>query len=166
MYNKRITLELFGDYEQRSVASRGLLESKTGSALNSPVICLCCGFPTVEDAYGTCYLCDFEDDAAYSRLPNEQGIGANGAFSLVEYRSFFQKFLTHYAPHDRIGLIEYYPETREVRRMLVRLFLRLFTVGREDAGLVIAIAYARDTLENIRFTLRERYPDRSKELVS
>jgi hypothetical protein len=28
-------------------------------------------------------------------------------------------------PHDRTGLVEFFPQTREVRRLVVRLFLLL-----------------------------------------
>jgi len=161
-----IRLEDFGDYETRAASSeKWLAKTKLIIGERSRRICLCCGFPTLDEAYGDCYLCQFGDDNAYARLPDVQGIGANGPLSLVEYRAIFQKYLTHYSTNDREGAVEYYPDVRELRRLIVRLFLQDFSDPGGNLALVRATGYARDALEHVRLTWSKRYPDHSEECM-
>jgi hypothetical protein len=96
-------------------------------------------------------------------LPDAQGISPNGAFSLNEARGFFECYLTRFDANDRRGLIEFYPETREIRRLIVRLYLTLSEREQDAVVLITVIRYARHALESVRAALQLRYPDRSEE---
>jgi len=156
----RVTLPEFELRAEPLRATRGA----TVPAISNRAACDCCGFPTLSQRgrYETCALCEWEEHPWSSDHPDQES-SANSPLSLNEARQFFNTYLTKYRPNDRRGLVEFYPETREVRRLIARLYVELIANPGAAEGLRIAISYAFHALSSVRGVLTNRFPDFSEE---
>lgn len=88
------------------------------------VVCHCCGYPTIEDYYDTCILCewcdyglDMEDNAVYEPL---DFVGCK--YSLYQARLNFRNHQTMYDLADPIYVEDHNPELEKLKTEIIEAF--------------------------------------------
>lgn len=86
--------------------------------------CVCCGYPTLEDAI--CPLCLWTDDGeADCFAPTYINCGANAGYSLAEARVNFHERLTMHRPDDPRSRLDASPEALAAKRAMIAAFDRM-----------------------------------------
>jgi len=90
--------------------------------------CPCCGYPTLRmkrGSYEICMLCNWEDDNQDDPDAEEIWGGPNKAYSLIEARINFRKYLIMYnptAPTRRIGGNSNTPAKHAAKQSMIKKF--------------------------------------------
>jgi hypothetical protein len=110
------------------------------SGISSRVQCPCCGYPTLREAaaYEICELCNWEDDGQGEGEANEVLGGPNGAYSLVEARRNFQKYLVMYAPDRDTRIAPDSDREQGAKRALIIAFDRLEQIAEAQRNGLLA----------------------------